>query len=153
MAALTFNESLVMIIEEPLTREQAEGALADVLHEAGYVKDSYRQAILDREASFPTGLFAGDVNVAIPHCDVENVNEGAMCVGVLRHPATWGRMEDKTQTCEVSLVVMLALTDPKDHLETLRKVIGLVQDQELVARVVAAETPGEVFSLVADKLA
>lgn len=153
MAALTFNETLVKIIDEPMTRVEVESALADVLHGMGYVRDSYRQAILDREESFPTGLFAGEVNVAIPHCDVENVNEGAMCVGVLRHPATWGRMEDRTQTCEVSLVVMLALTDPKDHLETLRKVIGLVQDQGLAARVVAAETPGEIFSLVANKLA
>lgn len=55
MAALTFNETLVKIIDEPMTRVEVESALADVLHGMGYVRDSYRQAILDREESFPTG--------------------------------------------------------------------------------------------------
>ena len=153
MASLAFDESLVRIIEEPLSREEVERRLADVLHDAGYVHESYRSAILEREKNFPTGLFAGRVNVAIPHCDVENVKAGALCVGVLRHPATWSRMEDKSAQCEVSLVVMLALTDPKDHLETLRKVIGLVQDQDLAERVVASSTSVEVYGLLRDKLA
>lgn len=153
MASLAFDESLVRIIEEPLSREEVEGRLADALYDAGYVRESYRAAILEREKNFPTGLFAGRVNVAIPHCDVENVKAGAMCVGVLRHPATWSRMEDKSSQCEVSLVVMLALTDPKDHLETLQKVIRLVQDQDLAERVVVSGTSAEVYGLLRDRLA
>ena len=57
MAALDFNQDLVTIINEPLTCTEVESRLADVLTQQGYVKDSYKQAILDREALFPTGLY------------------------------------------------------------------------------------------------
>ncbi len=45
-------------------------------------------------------------------------------------------MDDATQTCDVFLVIMLAITDPKEHIAMLRKVIALIQDQELVGRIV-----------------
>lgn len=47
---------------------------------------------------------------------------------------------------------MLALTEPHAHLEMLQKVIGLVQNQELVAKVVASDSIDEVFELVHDQL-
>ena len=62
-------------------------------------------------------------------------------------------MEDKTQTCDVRLVAMLALTDPKDHLATLRKVMNLVQDQQLAEHIVKSDDPAEIYGLVAEKLA
>lgn len=61
-------------------------------------------------------------------------------------------MDDPESTCEVSLVCMLALTEPHAHLEMLQKVIGLVQNQELVAKVVASDSIDEVFELVHDQL-
>lgn len=153
MATLEFNESLVRIIGGAKTCEDVERTMAGALHDADFVKDSYCQAILDREVDFPTGLYSGGVNVAIPHCDISHVNKGAMCVGVLKDPVPWGRMEDKTQTCDVRLVAMLALTDPKDHLATLRKVMNLVQDQQLAEHIVKSDDPAEIYGLVAEKLA
>lgn len=52
----------------------------------------------------------------------------------------------------VSLVVMLALNEAHEHLEMLGRVIELVQDQELVARIVAAASPDEAFGLLAPRL-
>ena len=153
MAALDFNQDLVTIINEPLTCTEVESRLADVPTQQGYVKDSYKQAILDREALFPTGLYVGTFNAAIPHCDSVNVNKGAMCLGVLKQPVSWALMEDTSKTCNVSLVVMLAITDPKDHLTMLRKGVGFIQDQERVGRVVASEDPAQIYALVTDKLA
>ena len=90
MADLSFDSSLVVRIdEEGLSCEDVERRLAAVLEGQGYVKDTYAQAIVDREANFPTALDMGGLNVAIPHCDVVNVNKAAMCMGVLAHPVDW----------------------------------------------------------------
>lgn len=62
-------------------------------------------------------------------------------------------VDDATQTCDVFLVIMLAITDPKEHIAMLRKVIALIQDQELVGRIVQSRDAEEVYTLVADKLA
>lgn len=153
MAALEFNASLVVRIDEgDLTTEDVERRLASILHDAGYVKDSYEQAIIDREASYPTALEVGEINVAMPHCDVEHVERGAICVGLLAHPVAWHRMDDFEAETPVSLVVMLALNEAHAHLEMLQKVIGLVQDQELVARALEQDSEG-AYALLADKLA
>ena len=135
MADLAFNSSLVTIIdEEGLTCEQVERRIAGILTEQGYAKDTYAQAIVDREANFPTALDMSGLNVAIPHCDVANVD--------------WHKMDDPDDTCKVSVVVMLALTEAHAHLEMLQKVIAFVQDQELVAKVIEANTADEAFALV-----
>lgn len=94
----------------------------------------------------------GGINVAMPHCDVANVNKAAICIGVLEHPVAWYRMDDPETTCEVSLVTMLALTEAHAHLEMLQKVIALVQNQELIEKVVKAESEEEIFDLVRDQL-
>lgn len=149
MADLSFDSALVVRIdEECLTCEEVERRIADVLRERGYVKDTYAQAILDREASFPTALDMGGLNVAIPHCDVANVNRAALCMGILRHPVDWHKMDEPEETCKVSVVCMLALTEAHAHLEMLQKVIAFVRDQELVAKVIDAKTAEEAFELV-----
>lgn len=152
MANLTFNASLVNIIDGEHTYQEVEAILAQTLLNQGYVKESYPSAISTREENFPTGLYAGSYNVAMPHCDPENVNDGAMCLGVLKQPVAWRRMDDKNQTCDVSLVLMLAITDPKEHLVMLRKVVGLIQDQELVGKIVASNDPSEIYELTSAKL-
>ena len=149
MANLAFNSSLVTLIdEEGLTCEDVERRIAGILTEQGYAKDTYVQAILDREANFPTALDMCGLNVAIPHCDIANVNEAAFCMGVLKHPVDWHKMDDPDDTCKVSVVVMLALTEAHAHLDMLQKVVAFVQDQELVGKVIAAETSDEAFELV-----
>ena len=57
-------------------------------------------------------------------------------------------MDEPDETCKVSVVVMLALTEAHAHLEMLQKVIAFVQDQELVAKVIASDTPEQAFELV-----
>ena len=94
----------------------------------------------------------GGLNVAIPHCDVVNVNKAAMCMGVLANPVDWHKMDEPDETCKVSVVCMLALTEAHAHLEMLQKVIAFVQDQELVGKVIAAQDADEVFSLAGSLL-
>lgn len=149
MADLAFNSNLVTLIdEEGLTCEQVERRIAGILTEQGYAKGTYAQAIVDREANFPTALDMSGLNVAIPHCDVANVNKAAFCMAVLKHPVDWHKMDEPDETCKVSVVVMLALTEAHAHLEMLQKVIAFVQDQELVAKVIEANTADEAFALV-----
>lgn len=154
MPALQFDATLIKILDaEGLDTASVESALATTLFDHGFVKDSYAGALAVREKVFPTALeVPGGLSVAVPHCDVEHVNKGALCVGILKHPVTWKRMDDAAQTCPVSLVVMLALDEAHAHLEMLQKVIGLIQDQELVKRVIACNTADEAYGLLKGQL-
>lgn len=153
MSALHFDESLVRIFNEnALDTYSVEEELAGALCAGGWVKETYANAMHEREEAFPTALDAQGINVAIPHCETEHVNQGAVAVGVLKHPVSWRRMDDSSQTCDVSLVVMLALVEAHAHLEMLQKVIAIVQDQEFVGTVIAQDEPQEVYRLLSDRL-
>ena len=153
MSALHFDESLVRIFNEnALDTYSVEEELAGALCAGGWVKETYANALHEREEAFPTALDARGINVPIPHCETEHVNQGAVAVGVLKHPVSWRRMDDSSQTCDVSLVVMLALVEAHAHLEMLQKVIAIVQDQEFVGTVIAQDEPQEVYRLLSDRL-
>lgn len=151
MADLQFNERLVVALDEPGDNQSVERTLADTLLAQGYVKDTYAHALAEREKLFPTALEVGEVNVAIPHCDTEHVNEPAVCVGLLKKPVAWRRMDDPDATCDVSLVFMLALNEPHAHLATIQKIVGIIQDQEL-SKKVAASSAAEAYELIAPRL-
>lgn len=151
MAGTRFDEKLV-VFAKGTDVESVERELAARLYEEGCVAETYADALAAREKDYPTALEVGEHNVAIPHTEAEHTRQGAICVGVLKQPVSWARMDDADERCDVELVVMLALDDPHGHLEMLQKVIGLVQDQELVAKVIGASTEAEVVELVAPKL-
>ena len=92
----------------------------------------------EREKNYPTALEVGEINVAIPHCDAENANEAAVCVGILRKPVDWRRMDDPDATTPVRLVFMLALNEAHSHLEMIQKIIGVIQDQEFAKKLAEA---------------
>lgn len=149
MTNLHFDESLVTIFDdEGLDTYSVEESLARSLFEGDWVQESYPAALHEREKDFPTALDVGGINVAIPHCDVEHVKRGALCVGVLKHPVPWKCMDDPNKTCEVSLVVMLALDEAHAHLEMLQKVISLIQDQETVSRIIACNDSHSAYELL-----
>ena len=65
MSGIAFNESLILKSDKPMTDREVLSAMTDYLCEKGIVKDTYKQAILEREQSFPTGLKTGGINVAL----------------------------------------------------------------------------------------
>lgn len=151
MADVEFNPDLVVLLGAD-SYQEVEKSMATKLVELGYAKDSFPQAIAEREVTYPTGLDVEGINAAMPHCDVTNVNKAAVCVGVLRHPVDWRRMDDPDETCKVSLVTMLALTEAHAHIEMLQKVVSLIQDQDLMAKIVDATSADDVYKLVGEKL-
>lgn len=157
VAALHFDKNLIVLLEDDdLDTFNVEERLADMLYEGGWVKPSYKAALHAREEEFPTGLDAVSLgagfNVAVPHCDPEHVEHGAICVGVLKNPVSWRRMDDPSKSCHVSLVVMLALDEAHAHLEMLQKVMSLVQDDSSMSKIVGAESADEAYELLKFKL-
>jgi PTS system galactitol-specific IIA component len=88
--------------------------LVSYLSGLGFVKDSYENAIHQREIEFPTALeLEGLYNVAIPHAETEHVMKSAIAIGILNDAIPWESMEDPDVNIAVHLVFLLAIEDPK----------------------------------------
>lgn len=121
--------------------------LGNALRALGYVNDGFVAATLAREASMPTGLpLGGDVNAAIPHVDIEYVTRPALGLATLKAPVVFQNMVVPDEAVPVQLVIMLALDQPKSQVEMLQQVAQILQRPELIATLMEAQTPDEVFA-------
>jgi PTS system galactitol-specific IIA component len=137
----------VFVIEgEAENREQALKLTFQELFEKGCVKESFYEACLEREKKFPTGLET-DIPVAIPHTDSVHVKSPAVCVLKLKSPVSFALMEDDARSVNVDFIFNMALQSNDDQLGMLNKIIGTVQDMELLknAKDMSCDELKEVF--------
>lgn len=113
----------------------------------GKVKQSYEEHLIDREREYPTGLALGDINVAIPHTDYQYANTTQLLVATLKKPVEWHNMEDSEESIPVSVVVLSVFDKPEHQLEALQKIMGVLQNQELVAQIADADSAQQVIEL------
>ncbi len=141
-------EAIIIQLDAPNYQNVIQ-ALGSKLLELGYVKDDFISAALEREANMPTGLpLGGDTNAAIPHVDAEYVNQPALALATLKQPVTFYNMVENDQEVPVRLVIMLALDQPKSQIEMLQQVSGILQQPDLIARLMDATTPDDVLALL-----
>lgn len=142
-------EAIVLQLEAQ-TSEEVIRALGTRLFELGCVKDNFVEATLKREAEMPTGLpLGGDVNAAIPHVDLEYVNQPALALATLKNPVVFYNMVENDVEVPAQLIIMLALDQPKSQIEMLQQVAGILQQNSVVAGLMEATTPDEVFTVLA----
>ncbi len=129
--------------------EEVIRLLAGRLEKLGYVRPSFADAVLAREARMPTGLPMGrDSNVAVPHTDPEHVLKPGIAIATLAHPVDFANMEDPDEAVPVGLVFMLALNDKDKQIEMLQQIMLTIQDETLSQKLLDAGTANELLALL-----
>ena len=141
------NEGAVILGSEATSSEEVIRTLGGKLLDLGYVKDNFVEATLEREANMPTGLpLGGEYNAAIPHVDIEYVNQSALGLATLKEDVVFYNMVDSDEVVPCRLVIMLALDTPKSQIEMLQSVAAVLQNPDTIRNLVNAKTTEDVFS-------
>ena len=91
---MLIEEENFFIKSEAKTYQEIIKELGEHLFSKGYVKDTFTQAVLDREEAYPTGLQAPGGGVAIPHTDSEHVITSALSIATLDEPVDFHVMAE-----------------------------------------------------------
>ncbi|MDY2777286.1 MAG: class II aldolase/adducin family protein [Collinsella sp.] len=137
-------------------RDRTEALLdmASRFVECGAAKRTYPDAIIARERVYPTGLPAQAFDIAISHCDSDQVNEDAIGVAVLKRPVEFEMMGGMSaEPLNVRVIFMLAIRDPKAQVPTLQKMMAVLQNKALLESVRDATSADEVYDLLNPALA
>lgn len=126
---MLFDKEVILFNQDASDNVSALTRLADSMYAKGVVTNEYRDALLKREESFPTGLMTQTIGVAIPHTDPDKVIEPQIGFMSLKHPVTFHQMGDNAEI-QVKLIFMLALKKSDDQLSMLQKLMALFQNQE-----------------------
>ena len=121
----------------------ALGQIADNLQRQGYVKAGYKQAILDREAEYPTGLPSPRPTVAI-----QLVKKTTISVATLAHPVKFHDMGDVENELEVDVIIMMAIGEPHGQVEMLQKIVEVIQDDHLRHEIANAKDAETLYRLL-----
>lgn len=149
---LVLSEELILLNLEVQNQVDALSKMAKNLEELGFVKNSYKQAVIEREKIFPTGLQGSEIGIAIPHTDAIHVNQQSISVAVLNQPVEFIHMGSEDQKVSVKIVFMLAIEKADSQLEMLQKLINLIQQEEVLQQIIKSEPRKEVLDLLRKKL-
>src|SRR5690625_1806714 len=130
MSEMYFDSSVILLDVEANTKEEVLRTMAANLEEKDLIKDSYVEAVIAREQEFATGLPTAGYSVAIPHTDVEHVNQKTISVAILKDPVEFGVMGDPDETTPVKLVFMLAMDKADSQLSLLQRLMQIFQDED-----------------------
>lgn len=139
------QKDLIFANVNAATKEEIITLLADKLLEMGKVKDTYKDAVLMREKSYPTGLSLGKYCIAMPHTFAEHVIEPTIAVARLENPVTFLEMASTDSELSVSLVLMMAISNPQEQLVLLRKILQLFSDEEVIDTLMQGKTEEEMY--------
>lgn len=146
------EKELAIIELEANSKEEALRLLGGRLIEQGYVKEDFIESLLEREKNYPTGLPTEPFGVAIPHTDGDRVHKSTVAFASLKNPVKFLMMGTDDKLVDVKLIFMLALKSPDDQLEMLQKLMELIQDPEMVSKLVQVKSADELNGLVEDNV-
>jgi PTS system galactitol-specific IIA component len=116
------------------------------------VHDTFIEAVIAREKIFATGLPTPEIQVAIPHADVEHVKRSAIAVGLLRSPVPFGEMGNPDGTVQVQLVCCLAVKESESLVSLLQDLVGIFQDTAFLRQLLKQENAEVVANLINGRL-
>jgi PTS system galactitol-specific IIA component len=142
------DEKLILVNEAISNKEEIITKLGELLFQNGFVKDTFTKAVLDREIVYPTGLKARVTGVAVPHTDTIHVLKPAVAIATLKEPVVFHGMGAPDTDVEVSIVLMLAIHDPKEVVNVLRKIIFVIEDDKALRNILAADENVEIKNIL-----
>lgn len=95
----------------------------------GVVHESYPQALVEREATFPTGIALERHAVAIPHCEATHAKSPAIYLIRPDSPVKFQQTDDDDEIA-VSLIIALIVENPAAQLKLLRRLFSELQNPD-----------------------
>lgn len=142
------SEKIALFQQHANHKEEALKLLADEFIKSGVVKDSFYDGLINREKSYPTGLSLNKMCVAIPHTDIEHVNETQIGFMNLDAPVEFIEMGTDDKKIEVTCIFMLALKEAHQQLDMLMKLMDVFQNDELMEKFSKVDNYSDYYELM-----
>ena len=111
------------------------------LREMGYVRESWREAITEREREYPTGLACETARVAIPHTDPKHLVRPYIAVVRPRGAIAFRQMGDPDTQVDAQIVINLGIVRDGGQVQMLQNLMGVFMDSKKSGDVMAQRTP------------
>lgn len=143
-----FSKENIYLNVEGNTFEEVLKNVTKSLEEKGYIKDSFYQAVLDREKTFPTGLEFPDYNIAIPHTDSVHVNTNSIVVVKPKNSLVFRDMGTNSKDLDVKVLLLLLISKNEDQVTVLSGIIQKFANPECYSNILASTSEEEIHEII-----
>ena len=142
---MLLDERLITLNADVDTAEDCIRLAAGLFEEYGYVKPGYGDAVVEREAVYPTGLPGKGINIAIPHTNNTLVNKPAVGVIVPNKPVKFSMMGMKDNVLDCEIILPLVVKDSHQQIDMLKKMMKIIQNSELLLQLKNSSSKEEIL--------
>ncbi len=146
-----FRKELIEIDLNVNTSKEVIEKLSKLLYKGGYVKDSFFDAVIEREKKFATGIPLDPIGIAIPHTDGKHVKKMAVAVGILAKPIKFGTMGGDG-TIDVDLVFLMALRDCESQISLLQRLAEFFQKTDEIEKIKKAGDKETILRILKNEI-
>lgn len=143
-----FRSDLVWLNEQFETSTSFFEAIGLRLYKKGLVKETFGQALIAREAEFPTGLKTEFCETAIPHTDVEHVENASISFVRFRQSVEFLHMGMPEIKVNASFAFVLGVKEPQKQIEVLSTLVALISDQAAVEQLEGLTSEQEISDML-----
>lgn len=151
MANDLLSNLLVLSIESK-NRDDVLKELSNAAVKAGYAKQGFGEAIIEREMKYPTGLHTPGIEVAVPHADAEWTILPSLTIGNLASPVMFEPMGGEGGEVNAELIFMLTIKDPSEHVDFLRAFSSLMEVPQVLIDFKGSGNPQPLLELIRGKM-
>ncbi|WP_300279153.1 PTS sugar transporter subunit IIA [Peptacetobacter sp.] len=145
------NEDLIFLNKDFKTDKEFLENISDELLKKGYVKESFKEAILKREEEFPTAIGTIKYNLAIPHTDSKHVNKPGIALVKFNNKCKFKEMCTNNEI-GVDIAFVLLVTEKEKQVQLLSKLMEIFSQSEFLEKIYKEENSSKIVSLLNDKL-
>lgn len=133
------NQEIMAVNLPATTKEEAINTLANLLKEKNYISDvaSFEKDIYYRESLGQTGI--GNY-IAIPHGLSESALKNGVAIGKFSNEIAWETLDGKGVRIVCLFCVQAGDGRENDHLKMLAKLAGKLGNDEVVNKILKADT-------------
>ena len=128
-----FNIDLVFSDVNLESQEDVFSFLESELHPKGYINNDWKQAIMAREDSYPTGLAFEGVQIAIPHVGVEYIKKPYVAILKPSKAITFNHMAYVSDPVDAEFIINLGITEPDKQVLLLQELMNIFGNNDLVS--------------------
>lgn len=142
------KEELILTDFKAKNRKELFLKVSEFLEKENIVKDSFYNALLEREEQFPTGLNTQPYNLAIPHTDSKHVNKSRVVIVKLTNPVNFKQMDNPDKNLNVEIVFFLLIHEKENQTRFLSKIISSLQDKNFLNEIKLSNDPKRLRKVI-----
>lgn len=152
MSGKIIDLDLIELNYKAENKEEIVSRLSGLLQKKGKVKATFKEAVLEREKVFPTGLKTKHITFALPHTDPEHVNETGIAVAVLDNTVKFSSMDNASKILDVNTIVVMAVKDKSKQVSVLQNLISMMQDEKITTKIQNSKDKTDILKIFKNNL-